>query len=98
MHLASGNLLGRTEVPWQKQWYYAELLANAAIIILLSLSDLFTMAASFPKEESVELYIGREERRETISGWIFGINSHFGFQGFLHDLVKLFYFYANLSN
>lgn len=54
MHLASGNLLGRTEEPWQKQWNNAKRFANAATIILLSLSDLFMMAAFFPKEESVE--------------------------------------------
>lgn len=82
MHLASGNLLGTTEELWQKQWYYAELFANAAIIILLSLPDLFTMPASFPKEESVEFYMGRKVQREPISGWIFDINNHFGLQGF----------------
>lgn len=98
MHLALGNLLGRTEVAQQKQWYRTELLANAAIIILLSLSHLFTMAASFPKEESVEFYMGRKEQRETISGWVFDINSHLGLQGFFTRVVIFFYFYANLSN
>lgn len=78
----------------QKQWHCAELLANAAIIILLSLSDLFTMAASFPKEESVEFYMGRKEQRETIRGWVFDISSYLGLQGFLQEL----YFFIFMQN
>lgn len=74
------------------------LFANAAIIILLSLPDLFTMPASFPKEELGDFFMGRKEQRETISEWIFDINSHFGLEVFLRELPKLFYFYANLGN
>lgn len=38
----------------------AVLFANAAIIILLSLPDLFTMPASFPKEEPGDFFYGKK--------------------------------------
>lgn len=67
----------------------AVLFANAAIIILLSLPDLFTMPASFPKEEPGDFFMGRKEQRETISEWIFDINSHFGLEVFFTWVTEI---------
>lgn len=76
--LLQGTCLGGQRYHGRSSSITQSFLLNAAIIILLSLSDLFMMEASFPKEESVEFYMGRKEQRETISSWIFDLNSYFG--------------------